>query len=254
MRSASAAPSRHSDTDPCSSLRRSSSSGGDRRRSRSIKKQADSVGQVDTLIQPQVSIVLPNTSTSSPKSSPVPYPLPAVEKEVVIGAANAASRKIGGERRSSSLTSNRPSKTKPARQKSRRHTIDTEGKPSTTTNKPSSSAASLSLDHISKLDGPNFDLGDTFLSPQYQIIEPNPSKALHLVKQLRIHDFAWVRRSSHEWTYAIIADFPVESGEGTSIRFVIDKLGKTKTFEMKHWAKCIRLVDDKSQSKLDVDW
>ena len=121
------------------------------------------------------------------------------------------------------------------------------GDPSATT-KPSSSEVSLPLDRLSDLDGPNFDLGDTLRSPKQQIIESNPNKALHLISQLRIHDFAWILRSSREWTYGIVADFP-ERGEESSIRFVIDKVGNTKTFKMKHWAKCIRLVDYKSQSQ-----
>ena len=95
------------------------------------------------------------------------------------------------------------------------------------------------------LPGPNFDLGDTLRSTEYQIIESSPTKAVHLVQQLRIHDFAWVRRSSNEWTYGIVADFPEpKHGEEASILFVIDKLGHTKTFKMKYWATCIRLVDD----------
>ena len=146
------------------------------------------------------------------------------------------------------LPSNRSSKTKSSRKKSRRHTVASECNPSTSaTNKPSSSEASLSLDRLRELDGPNFDLGDTFRSPKHQIIEPNPTKALHLANQLRTYDFAWVLRSSHEWTYGIVADFPNQGGE-KSILFVIDKLGNTKTLKMKHWAKCIRLVDAKSKS------
>ena len=99
--------------------------------------------------------------------------------------------------------------------------------------------------HGTLSDNSKLDLGDTFLFPKHQIIEPNPAKAVHLVQQLHIHDFAWVRRSSNEWTYGIVADFPEpKHGEEASILFVIDKLGHTKTFKMKYWATCIRLVDD----------
>eukprot|EP00984_Skeletonema_dohrnii_P020264 scaffold9817_cov98-Skeletonema_dohrnii-CCMP3373.AAC.1 len=284
VRSVSAAPSqtkRHSRTAPCSSLRSRSSSGGGRRRRNCVdaplksqsqfedvkdkrgsnkhrsKSSKNRAGQVDELAQPNDLGSIPTIHTSSPESSPVPSP--EVEKEVIKGAVTDTvevmktatatvkedvhpSRKRGDEKKSSSKP-----KTKPSRKKSRRHTMATEGNPFATT-KPSSLEASLPLDRLSDLDGPNFDLGDTFHSPNHQIIESNPTRAVHLINQLRIHDFAWILRSSNEWTYGIVADFP-ERGEVPSIRFVIDKEGNTKTFKMKHWAKCIRLVDDKSQSQ-----
>jgi len=229
-------------------------------------------GEVNTLIQPHGSGALqydcgkvvkglwnngnPTTRTSSAsKSSPVPSPV--VEKEVIKNDGTTAtasgkvptSRKNGGVKKSSSKPSNHPTKTKSSRKKSRGHTNKAmEDKLSTAETTKSTSLmqppAQPSLDRLSDLDGPpNFDLGDTFHSSKYQIIESNPTKALHLISQLRIHDFAWILRSSREWTYAIIADFPEDSGEEASIRFVIDKLGNTKTLKMKHWVNCIRLVD-----------
>ncbi len=222
LRSASATPTeraRHSHTDPCSSLRRSKSS-GDHQRHRSCG-DAPSKSQSGEVVR-----------SNEPASADVH---PSMKKT---------------DEKKSTLPSNRPSQTKYSRKskKSRLHTVATEGNPSTlATNKQSSSKASLSLDCLRELDGPNFDLGDSFRSTKYQVIESNPTKALHLANQLRIHDFAWVLRSSHEWTYAIVADFPNEGNEA-SIRFVIDKLGNTKTLKMKHWAKCIRLVDAKSMT------
>ncbi len=183
---------------------------------------------------------LSHMRTSPPDDSTVPSPGHPIENDVGGAATEGAPppRKSGGERRRTSWTLNNRSLTKKsARKKSRRRTVDTEGL--------SSSEMSLSLDRLSELNGPNFDLGDTLSSTEYQIIEPNPAKALHLVQQLQVHDFAWVRRSTHKWTYGIVADFPQHGdGEEASIRFVIDKLGHTKTFTMKHWAAYIRLVDD----------
>mmetsp|Transcript_584 Transcript_584/g.958 ORF Transcript_584/g.958 Transcript_584/m.958 type:complete len:573 (-) Transcript_584:113-1831(-) len=239
-------------------------------------------GEVNTLVQPHGSGALqydsgrvlkglwnngnPTTSTASaPRSSTVPLHsrTPVAEKEVIKkavtegavqsdGTAATASRgvppsrKTGDEKKRSSKTSNHPTKTKSSRKKSRGNTNKvTEDKPSANTTKSTSTQpAQPSLERLCELDGPpNFDLGDTYHSNKYQIIESNPSKALNLINQLRIHDFAWILRSSREWTYAIIADFPMESGEEASIRFVIDKMGNTKTLKMKHWVKCIRLVD-----------
>ena len=217
-------------------------------------------GQVNSLIQPHGSGALqydfpnyrvvkgvwnngnPATSTSSPKSSPV------LKKEVIKGVnvtleavggiVPPSSRKSGDEKKSPYKP-----KSKLPRKKSSRVPTTMEG----SITMPSSPASDGSLDRLSDLNGPPiFDLGDTLCSSKHQIIESNPAKALNLINQLHIHDFAWILRSSREWTYAIVADFPVQRGEEASIRFVIDKLGNTKTLKVKHWAKCIRLVDQKS--------
>ena len=226
-------------------------------------------GEVNTLIQPHGSGALqydcgkvvkglwnngnPTTRTSSASKSSPAVAMEAVKNDGTTATASGnapTSRKKGDEKKSSYKPSNLPTKTKSSRKKSRGHSnnMAMEDKLSTTNATKSTSltqpTAQPSLDRLSELDGPpNFDLGDTLNSTKYQIIESNPTKALQLIHQLRIHDFAWILRSSREWTYAIIADFPVESGEEESIRFVIDKFGSTKTLKMKHWAKCIRLVD-----------
>ena len=98
------------------------------------------------------------------------------------------------------------------------------------------------LDRLCELDGPpDFDLGDKSPTTKYQIIQSDPNEALRSIDQLRVHDFAWILRSSREWTYAIVADFPKQEND-ECIRFVIDKMGNTKTLQKKYWAKCIRLV------------
>jgi hypothetical protein len=228
-------------------------------------------GQVNALIQPHGSGALqydnglvvkgvwnngnPLTNAFSPKSSPVASPV--VEKEIMnikgTDIAEAVKRKSKNETKSSS---SKHSSYHPTRNSSSKSSSRTkEGNPSTSTAAtPSSSTqppSKSSLERLSELDFlPNFDLGDKLSSPKYQIIENDPTKALNLVNQLRIHDFAWILRSSREWTYSIVADFPVERGEEKSIRFVIDKLGNTKTLKMKHWAKCVRLVNHRSQGTL----
>jgi hypothetical protein len=68
-----------------------------------------------------------------------------------------------------------------------------------------------------------------------------------------IHSFAFVLRSSGQWTYAIVANRPVINGPGASIRFVVDKHGSTKILERKHWARYIRLVRDHEHSETVED-
>lgn len=91
-----------------------------------------------------------------------------------------------------------------------------------------------------------YDLGDVG-APQDMIIHSNTQEAVQSVGQLHVHDFAFVRRADGRYTYAIIADKPVENGSDVSIRFVVDKRGSTKIIKMKQWEKCIRLVKDESK-------
>ena len=62
-----------------------------------------------------------------------------------------------------------------------------------------------------------------------------------------MHDFAFIRRSNGSWTYAIVADFPTPS----SIRFVTDTKGSTKTLKKEHWVKSVRLVNMKSEGSFE---
>ena len=86
-------------------------------------------------------------------------------------------------------------------------------------------------------------LGD-IATPRDMHIEPNPRKAYENAASLQIHSFAFILRSNGQWTYAILANRPVESGPEASIRFVLDTEGRTKTLKSKHWSKCLRLVKD----------
>ena len=212
-------------------------------------------GQVNQLIQPHGSGALsydngqvtvkgiwnngnPSATSTTSRKSSSPSTSPVVEKEVVAPRSSGATTnksssyrpKSNGNSNNKSSSSRRKSKTPPP------------------TTEESTTTEESGLSRLKDLHGvPSFDLGDVLPSPKYQIIESNPARALNLVNQLHIHDFAWILRSSREWTYSIVADFPTERGEDASIRFVIDKQGNTKTLKVKHWAKCVRLVNYKSK-------
>jgi hypothetical protein len=66
-------------------------------------------------------------------------------------------------------------------------------------------------------------------------------KALQNVSKLQTHKFAFVYCSDGTWTYAIVADCPVEKGTGpdVSIRLVLDSDGSTKTLPRDHWGRYI---------------
>ncbi|KAL3787528.1 hypothetical protein HJC23_013737 [Cyclotella cryptica] len=91
-------------------------------------------------------------------------------------------------------------------------------------------------------------LGD-IATPNEMIIEPNPQKAHENAASLRIHSFAFILRSNGDWTYAILANRPIECGSEASIRFVLDTEGRSKILKSKYWSKCIRLVKDSESKK-----
>lgn len=85
------------------------------------------------------------------------------------------------------------------------------------------------------------DLGD--VAHRNELQHPSPECAFE-EHCFPVHSFAFVLRSDGHWTYAIVANRPVPSGPGASIRFVVDKRGSTKILKRRHWGKYIRLVRD----------
>ena len=91
---------------------------------------------------------------------------------------------------------------------------------------------------------PGFILGDT-ACPEDMIIEDDEDQALANIKTLKVHDFAFVKRSDEvTWTYAVFANFFAKKGKINGMRFVIDDLGSTKTIEKHDWAECVRMVNN----------
>ena len=95
------------------------------------------------------------------------------------------------------------------------------------------------------------ELGDV-ARPHDMRIASNVQQAHDEAVSLAVHSFAFVLRSTGEWTYAILSDRPVESGPGASMRFVMNTQGITKTIEAKHWAGYIRLVQKRSISEIEA--
>ena len=77
---------------------------------------------------------------------------------------------------------------------------------------------------------------------QDMCIEHDLKKAHANAASLQIHSFAFICRSNGEWTYAIVANRPIESGPEATIRFVVDEKGNTKIIQCKYWSTRIRLV------------
>ena len=76
------------------------------------------------------------------------------------------------------------------------------------------------------------------------VIEGDSKKALKNIKTLKVHDFAFVLRSDGlSWTYAAVANFYAKRGKISSMRFLVDEMGSSKTIEKEDWAECIRMVN-----------
>ena len=88
------------------------------------------------------------------------------------------------------------------------------------------------------------ELGDV-ASPRDILIPSSAHQAHEEAASLAIHSFAFILRSTGEWTYAILSDRPIETGPNASMRFVVNTEGNTKTLKAKHWASYIRLVQKK---------
>ena len=85
------------------------------------------------------------------------------------------------------------------------------------------------------------ELGDV-ASPQDMHIELDSQRQYENVASLPDHSFAFIRRSTGDWTYAIVSDRPVKSGPNASIRFVLNSRGSTKTIKAKDWSAYVRPV------------
>lgn len=73
------------------------------------------------------------------------------------------------------------------------------------------------------------------------IVPSSSESAIKYVSSLKPLDFAFVKRTSGEWTYGIVADLPFEK-DGPSVRIVLDEKGSTKTIGVKYWSRAIRLT------------
>ena len=105
---------------------------------------------------------------------------------------------------------------------------------------------------------PGFNLGDT-AGPNDMVYQRDKDVALASIKTLKVHDFAFILRSDGlTWTYAVFANFYAKRGKISSMRFVVDEMGSTKTIEKEDWADCIRMVNTEaykspSCSSHDID-
>lgn len=99
----------------------------------------------------------------------------------------------------------------------------------------------------------DYSLGETLRSSAHMIIEPNSEQDVRAVDLLKMHDFAFVKRSDGSYSFAILAFRSMEpmkkrAAENSSgameecMNFVIGECGSTKMVHRRNWSKSIRLV------------
>ena len=89
----------------------------------------------------------------------------------------------------------------------------------------------------------DYILGDTVRSPSHMIVEDCSEAALHKASQLKLHDFAFIKRSDGSWTYAILACRNTsEVNNEECMMFVMNETGSIKYIKKRKWASFIRCV------------
>ena len=98
----------------------------------------------------------------------------------------------------------------------------------------------------------DYSLGKSARSHAHMIIESDCDAAFESASSLNNHDFAFVKRSDGEWTYAILAyrsfeKVKNEDGQEECMTFVMSYSGSTKMIKKRHWGEFIRLVHVSSE-------
>ncbi|KAL3799105.1 hypothetical protein HJC23_002233 [Cyclotella cryptica] len=140
-------------------------------------------------------------------------------------------------------------------QQNHKHTVRLDESNRTDESADSTSKHISSNGLLSKPSSKNYpyQLGEAPISSAHMIDAPTVEKAISNADSLKIHDFAFIRRSNGEWCYSIVAKKNrspeagkngrhVEHSEDESILFVTNAEGSTKCIKKKHWGTMIRLV------------
>jgi hypothetical protein len=69
-------------------------------------------------------------------------------------------------------------------------------------------------------------------------IEIDPNIAIKHISALKLGESAFIKRTTGQWTYAIVKDISVDD----NITFIVDKLGCVKSYKMKYWYTHIRTM------------
>ena len=102
----------------------------------------------------------------------------------------------------------------------------------------------------------DYILGGKVRSSSHMIVEDCSAAALYKVSQLKLHDFAFIKRSDGSWTYAILAyRNRSEVDNEVFMMFVMNETGSTRCIKKTQWASFIRcvVVEEIQESKTVID-
>jgi hypothetical protein len=119
-------------------------------------------------------------------------------------------------------------------------------KKSTTNNKPSEVESSQPR---KKLTLPGYSLGDNPSNNQHMVTPSSHKDGIEYASTLQPLDFAFILRSNGTWTYAVVCDIlncniTNNNNNKSSIKFVVDRQGCTRTIPKKYWGKYICLINE----------
>mmetsp|Transcript_13125 Transcript_13125/g.26987 ORF Transcript_13125/g.26987 Transcript_13125/m.26987 type:complete len:302 (+) Transcript_13125:115-1020(+) len=97
----------------------------------------------------------------------------------------------------------------------------------------------------------DYTLGDVVRSPSDMVSNCDEETSLQSVSSLFMHDFAFIKRSDGDWTYAVLALRSFETVKGDlkeCMTFVVNSFGAMKTIDDSQWGNYIRLVSTKTKN------
>jgi len=113
-------------------------------------------------------------------------------------------------------------------------------KKSSNNNKPSSVESPRK-----KLTLPGYSLGDIPSHTQHMILPSTLKEGVESASTLQPLDFAFILRSNGTWTYAVVSEIlNCNINNKPSIKFVVDRQGRTRTIPKKYWGKYICLINE----------
>ena len=97
-----------------------------------------------------------------------------------------------------------------------------------------------------KLTLPGYSLGDIPSSNRHMITPSSLKDGIEYASTLQPLDFAFILRSNGTWTYAVVCDILNcnNNNNKSSIKFVVDRQGCTRTIPKKYWGKYICLINE----------
>ena len=98
---------------------------------------------------------------------------------------------------------------------------------------------------------PGYSIGDVGLEKDMIVVDPSSHySAVKSISRLRINDGAFIQRSDHRWTYAIVKDRSDGDGDDdeASLTFQVDKIGSFKVAKRPLWGTYVRRVNSSNKN------